>query len=177
MNRLYRFLLTLNATSLLLVVYLVKAGVTPEILRFVDNPYFKGIFYISYLIFPVALTGVIILLSKLLGEDDVKEGSIVGVEYANNAFLPSYLGYFFVALSIPNVETLIFVYSILFLFTYKSQALYFNPMFLLFGYSFYNLKRESGLEVFLISKQTFRAVKEISVGKMNRINDYTYLEP
>lgn len=78
-------------------------------------------------------------LSNHLATAVIDKSSIIEVENANNAFLPSYLGYFFVALSVTNFNTLI-LFSLFYLFfTFLSQTLYFNPLFLLFGYHFYNI--------------------------------------
>lgn len=100
----------------------------------------------------------------------------MSIEHANNSFLPSYLGYFFVALSINSFQTLVFVYLILFIFTYRSQALYFNPLFLLYGYEFYNVSTSSHVTLFLISKESFRTPKEVVIDKVYRINDYTLID-
>jgi hypothetical protein len=122
------------------------------------------------------LTGLSIALSSSLGRDSFKAGEVESIEHANNSFLPSYLGYFFVALSVPNVETLIFVYGVLFVFTFLSQALYFNPLFLLFGFEFYNIRTKNGASIFLISRQRYKTPHEIEVATANRINDYTFIE-
>lgn len=169
---LLRFLLTFNATSLLVVVYQVKAP-----FLFADARglllYFFGVILV---LIPLGLTGVSVLVSRGLGKDSFEEGDVVAVEFANNSFLPSYLGYFFVALSIPNLPTLVFVYGLLFIFTFMSQALYFNPLFLILGYKFYNLTTAKGSVVFLISKSNFRTPGAVIVPEASRINGYTFLE-
>ncbi|MGS0534495.1 hypothetical protein [Pseudoalteromonas sp. SaAl2] len=132
--------------------------------------------YLIYLAIPILLTGVSILLSKLLGSDAFKKGEVGSIEHANNSFLPSYLGYFFVALSISNWETLGFVYGVLFIFTFLSQALYFNPLFLLFGFEFYNIKTTNGTAIFLISRNKYKKPDEIDIEKAYRINNYTFIE-
>src|SRR5690606_38431226 len=103
-------------------------------------------------------------------------GSIVEVEQANNAFLPSYLGYFFVALSVNNSETLIFVFSILFIFTFLSQTLYFNPLFLFFGYHFYNISTVNKVKLFIITKQKINQPEEVEFQKLKRINNFTFID-
>jgi hypothetical protein len=125
---------------------------------------------------PIALTGVSIVVSRALSTDAISAGSIVAMEHASNSFLPSYLGYFFVALSVPNVVTLTFVYLTLFVFTFLSQALYFNPLFLVFGFRFYNATTKNGTSIFVISRQDFRLPGEIHVPEAARINGYTFLE-
>lgn len=177
-NRLFRILLTANATSLLVIVYLVQTGFAPTniipSLQLCNLP--NIVYYALNAIAPIALTGLSILLSSNLGKDSFPKGTIESIEHANNSFLPSYLGYFFVGLSIPNEETLIFVYSVLFVFTYRSQALYFNPLFLLFGYEFYNIRTQNGTSIFLISPHMYKNPREVEILAANRINNYTYLE-
>jgi hypothetical protein len=178
-NKLFKILLTLNATLLLVIVFLVQKTYTLEHFFkncdiFVELP--DWVSYITYFLIPVILTGISIKLSSFLGKDEFKEGEIICIEHANNSFLPSYLGYFFVALSINNWESLVFVYSVLFIFTYKSQALYFNPLFLLFGFEFYNIKTKKGTTVFLISRKQYRNPDEVIIKTSYRINNYTFIE-
>lgn len=178
-NIAYRLLLTFNATSLLVIIFLVQKSYTLGSL-FPKCPYLVGmpniVSYLGYLVVPISLTGFSILLSSLLGKDDFKPSEINSIEHANNSFLPSYLGYFFVALSIGNWETLCFVYGILFLFTFLSQALYFNPLFLLFGFEFYNITTKDGTSIFLISRYKYKKPDEVDVPLASRINNYTFIE-
>ena len=61
------------------------------------------------------------------------EGDIVEVSLANDSYMTNYLGYFFVALSIQkDWISFAVVYIVIFVFTYKSQSLFYNPLFLLF---------------------------------------------
>lgn len=169
---LFRVLLTFNATSLLIVIYQIK---DPFFL-----PHLEGIrkYFVNtaLLIMPVVLTGLSIWLSRWLGKDSFAKGSITSIELANNSFLPSYLGYFFVALSIPNVETLVFVYVVLNVFTFFSQVLYFNPLFLLYNFKFYNATTKEGTVIFLISQNEYRIPSVIEIKQTQRINGYTFLE-
>ena len=168
-NVLFRLFLTVNATSLLIVVYLVQKGQSvpglPNLLA-----------YLIYFLIPVALTGLSLLVSAKLGSDEFKKGTIINIEYANNSFLPSYLGYFFVALGVGSYETLAFVFSVLFLFTFLSQALYFNPLFLLYGYKFYNIRTKNGVTLFLISRHDYKRPGDIEIARARRVNNYTFIE-
>jgi len=179
MNTLFRLLLTFNATSLLVIVFLVQKGFSlghffSKCTYLANSP--NAISYVGYLLVPITLTGLSILLSPCLGKDSFEKGQIIGIEHANNSFLPSYLGYFFVALSIANWETLAVVYGVLFVFTFLSQALYFNPLFLLFGFSFYNVTTKNGAVVFLISRCSYKAPLDAIIPKAYRINNYTFIE-
>ena len=71
---------------------------------------------------------------------------------ADNEFLPVYLGYFFVSLSIADCYTMAAVYVLVFIFTYLSQTQYFNPVYLLFGYHYYHVLTPKGTNVFVIKK-------------------------
>ncbi|WP_409281205.1 hypothetical protein [Pseudomonas defluvii] len=175
----FRLLLTFNATSLLVIVFLVQKGYVlgyffPEHALVVGLPNFVS--HVLYFCVPVLLTGLSLALSSSLGKDEFKPGQVDSIDHANNCFLPSYLGYFFVALSIPNWETLFFVYGILFVFTYRSQALYFNPLFLLYGYEFYNISTTARASIFLISRTRYKLPTDVAIKKANRINDYTFIE-
>lgn len=178
-NIAFRLLLTFNATSLLIIIFLAQKGFSiayffPTICWLIKLP--SLVSYVCYFLVPLALTGLSLLLTPYLGKDEFKKGSVESIEHANNSFLPSYLGYFFVALSIGSWEALWFVYAILFIFTFLSQALYFNPLFLIFGYEFYNIKTNNGAAIFLISREKYRKPDEIEIPKANRINNYTFLE-
>lgn len=185
MNLVFRLILTFNATSLLLIIFLVQKEYTlgyfftscpfiPCLPDLADLP--NHISYTLYLSVPIILTGISVILSTWLGKDSFGPGQIVSIEHANNSFLPSYLGYFFVALSIGNWETLSFVYGILFVFTFLSQALYFNPLFLLFGFDFYNITTKNGSVIFLISRQSYKIPTDIEIPQARRINNYTFIE-
>lgn len=182
MNIAFRLLLTFNATSLLVIIFFVQKGYTLAHF-FADVPclgwlsnFPNIVSYILYFFVPLISTGLSILLSAHLGQDAFKQGEVSSIEHANNSFLPSYLGYFFVALSINNCETLIFIYAVLFLFTFLSQALYFNPLFLIFGYEFYNIGTKNGAAIFLISRHKYKMPSEIVIAKAFRINNYTFIE-
>lgn len=176
MNFLYRLLLTFNATSLIIVLFLVKEQVLINEIdhRLVSLPNYLS--YTFYFLVPVGLTYLSILISKFLSKDNIEKDSIISIEQANNAFLPSYLGYFFVALSVPYVETLIFVFAILFIFTFLSQTLYFNPLFLVFGYHFYYLNTTNNVQLFIITRKEFKDPKNIKIEQLRRINNFTFID-
>lgn len=175
----FKFLLTFNATSLILVVYLVKSQIVINDLHpyLMDLPSFVS--YFSYFSIPVFLTYFSLYLSKWLDDDSLELDNgvspIKAIEQANNAYLPSYLAYFFVALSIPNFDTLIFVYLILFIFTFLSQTLYFNPLFLFFQYHFYYMTTKTDIKIFIITKKEQKDPSKISFPKLKRINNFTFI--
>ncbi|EOF5961930.1 hypothetical protein ACK1FJ_000878 [Salmonella enterica] len=182
MNTAFRLLLTFNATSLLVIIFLVQKGYTLSYF-FAKNGVTNwlvsvpnAVSYILYVSVPMFLTWLSISLSQNLGKDEFRKNEVESIEHANNSFLPSYLGYFFVALSIGNWETLIFVYGVLFIFTFLSQALYFNPLFLIFGFEFYNIKTRNGTVIFLISRHKYKKPSDVEIPIAYRINNYTFIE-
>jgi len=181
-NIAFRILLTFNATSLLVIIFLVQKGYTlGYFLSHISwlrctEPLPNALSYLLYFLVPVFSTWFSIRLSSGLGKDSVIAGTVSSIEHANNSFLPSYLGYFFVALSINNWETLGFVYIVLFIFTFLSQALYFNPLFLMFGYEFYNVTTKNGTAIFLISKNNYKNPEKVDIPMAYRINNYTFIE-
>lgn len=179
-NLLFRLFLTFNATSLILVVYLVKEKIVINnwLSCFLNMSHWFS--YLLYLAVPVLFTFFSLLLSNKLADDSIEaeknQPVIKEVEQANNAYLPSYLGYFFVALSVPHCDTLVFVFIILFLFTFLSQTLYFNPLFLVFGYHFYYVTTETNIKIFVISKRNLKNPKGLSFPNLKRINDFTFID-
>ncbi|CAM3931809.1 hypothetical protein [Mesobacillus zeae] len=187
-NFFYRLFLTFNSTSLIIVIFLIKEQETikwPQIMSFIPD----YISYILYFLLPVFFTYLSLLLSRLLSNDSLEKSKkviekeqtlelskIAEVEQANNSFLPSYLGYFFVALSIPYFETLIIVFLLLFIFTFFSQTLYFNPLFLLFGFQFYYLTTINRTKIFLITRKSLKDPKDINLPNLKRINDFTFID-
>lgn len=169
-------MLTFNSTSLIVVVYLVKE-------RFIISDFNIYLFtlpnYISYLIYvliPIILTLISLYISKYLSKDSIDLGKVKQIEQANNAFLPSYLGYFFVALSVPYFDTLVFIFLILFVFTFLSQTLYFNPLFLIFGFQFYYLTTTNEIKIFIITRKELKDPKLTELKELRRINNFTFID-
>lgn len=168
MNLLFRLLLTLNTTSWMVVLYGVKQG-----WAICGVPAWG--FGIVLLCVPVALSLASLALMPRLGRDAIlcecSECSL-----ADQEFLPVYLGYFFVALSVNDNVTMIFLYAILFVFTFVSQTQYFNPIFLLFGYHYYHVSTQKGTRVFLIAGgKVIRDKRDARFDALYRLNDTTYI--
>ena len=168
MNLLFRFLLTVNATSWMLVIYATKEKWT-----LYNIP--AWFFSITILLVPVLLSLVSIKISKYLSSDSLNGCEEFGL--ADNEFLPVYLGYFFLSVSISDNMTMGILYIIVFIFTYLSQTQYFNPIFLLFGYHYYHILTPQGTRIFVIAKgAVIRNKENISFHNLRRINNTTYIE-
>lgn len=163
MNFLFRFLLTLNATLWMIVVYALKAKWTYQ-----SIPAW-GI-ALLILCLPILLSALSIGISSKLGSDSIHGCSECSL--ADQEFLPVYLGYFFISLSVPDDITMLFLYIIVFVFTFISQTQYFNPIFLLFGYHYYHVLTPQGTKVFVIARgKVIRNKSYLAFDNLRRIND------
>ena len=167
MNFLFRLLLTFNATLWLTVVYALKAEWTYQ-----SIPAW-GI-ALLILCIPILLSVLSIRITSKLGSDSIHGCSECSL--ADQEFLPVYLGYFFISLSVPDDITMLFLYIIVFVFTFISQTQYFNPIFLLFGYHYYHVLTPQGTKVFIIARgKVIRNKSYLAFDNLRRINDTTYI--
>lgn len=170
-RHMFEAILSFSASAYVIAIFLIKDNITiplfPQGMEWAS--------YLIYLVVPVLIAFVWLALSKLMPACAI-ECKICEVELASHSFLPSYLGYFFVALSIPNLNTLWYVYAVILLFTHLSKALSFNPLFLLFGYQFYFVTSEDGAKIFLITKQNMKNIQDVDLSKLRRINDFTFID-
>lgn len=135
----------------------------------------KNVVYGGYILLSIIISGICLWLTKFLPNDKLLTG-ITNVESANNSYLPTYLGYFFVALGIEKCSALLWVYFLIFIFSFGTQILYFNPLFLLHNYKFYYISVENGMKFFVITKRNIKNVTTLSFDKLKRINNYTFIE-
>ena len=165
----YKFILTLNATSWMVVIYIINEGWTigniPSLL-----------FGMMLLSIPILLSWLSLTLSRFLGMESLvvncKEFNL-----ADGEFLPIYLGYFFVSVGVSEHFTMAIVYLIVFVFTFLSQTQYYNPIYLLFGYHYYHVLTESRTRIFVIKKgPVIRNVKDLKFEHLYRLNDSTFIE-
>lgn len=168
MRLFFRILLTITATFWMVAVYIIKAG---ECICGIPSWAF-GLFLLAI---PVFISLAIIEIAKFIEPEQLtmcEEFSL-----ADRDFLPTYLGYFFVSLSINDNITMCILYAIVFVFVFLSQAQYFNPVFLLFGYHYYNIRTSQGSNIFVIARgPVIRNKKNIGFQSLRRINDTTFIE-
>ena len=168
MNIIFKLLLTINATSWMLVIYAIKEAWTIE-------PIPDWLFHIALVVLLILFSWATLLLSKIFGSESLKECEEFSL--ADNEFLSVYLGYFFVSLSIADSYTMAAVYFLVFVFTYLSQTQYFNPLYLLLGYHYYHILTPQGTRVFVIRRgKVIRNKKDVTFEHLRRINDTTFVE-
>jgi len=183
-SNIYKLWLTLSSLLLTLSVYLVKSDILLNSLsKCVGNTkvadYIANlpsiVSYLTYFLVVVLCTWISILAIKFLSNEQLIQGRIATIETANDAFLPSYLGYFFVALSINDFSTFLYVFSLIFIFIFFSKISFFNPVFLLFGYRFFNLTNTDGLKIVVITKKDLKVPSDVEFSSLKRINNYTFI--
>lgn len=164
----YILFLNINAICLLIAVFFIKEHNNIKVMK-------DYILYALCLGVPILFTGICLLLTRQLSREEI-EGGIKEVELVDGTYLPIFLGYFFVGLSIKDFETLIVISIVVLLFTYSSQTLFFNPLFLVFGYRFYYITVDNGMKIFVLSKRKIRSIDGLNFRCLRRINDYTYID-
>ncbi|WP_121626784.1 hypothetical protein [Poseidonibacter antarcticus] len=132
--------------------------------------------YSIYFIVILILSSISIFFIKYLSDDSIEENTITNIEPANDAFLPSYLGYFFVALSVTDIQIFFVVFGIIAIFIFYSRISYFNPMFFLFGFNFYYVTNNNNVKVLLITKRELKNTLDIEFSELKRITNYTFID-
>lgn len=168
MNTVYKALLASSSTFWLVIVFLTKEKFT-----IMSIPY--QIFDIMLALFVIIISWLTLKMSKYFGIEQLSDAQEITL--SDSEFLPTYLGYFFVGLSIPSdMWCLVIVYSLVLIFTYLSSAQYFNPVYLLFGYHFYKIKTINGTNIFVVVRgKIIRNNLNIDFKYLRRINDTTFI--
>lgn len=164
----FRILLTINASFWMVAIYTIK-----------NEGYICGIpswfLGLLLLVVPIVISLMTIGIAKLIESEQLN--TCKELSLADRDFLPTYLGYFFVSLSINNNITMIILYAIVFIFTFLSQTQYFNPIFLLFGYHYYYVTTPQDTKIFVIARgRVIRNKENVNFQNLRRINDTTFIE-
>ena len=123
------------------------------------------------------LNSISLRLTRAFTKDSISKDCIKSIGNSDGSFLTTYLGYFWVALSIGDkIEVFLLVLLLLFIFTCLSQNVFYNPYFRLFGYRFYDVTKNNGEKIFIISCRNFESVSNNDFDNLRRINDYAYVD-
>ena len=176
LERLLRYLawliVTMSSTSVIVPIYFIKIKYIffhfPDCIVVGDSLLFI-IHIVLYMTVPVLLTllGFWIMI-KMGANDELKRPNdntepLLRIIPAETSNLPTYLGYFFSALSIPGVSilgspeqpswsTLFAVYFILNGLLALSEKSFFNPLVMV-RYNFYNVLVNNQVEILIISRK------------------------
>lgn len=170
MKKLYRVLISINATTLMFLMYLIK-----------EKCWIAELGSCSIFIYSIILllfTKVCLALRVILKKDSI-QSEITEVSITTDGYMAVFLGYIFVALGISSGDwqTLMFVFLIVNIFTYNSQTIYFNPLFCLFGYNFYEIHTKMGTKLYVISrKKNIKGTRGLEFKQLRRINEFTYID-
>lgn len=185
LEKLYRLLLyfymAIASTSLLPAVYFIKVSTRLWNSRFEGLNI--GLNLLAFLGVPILLSFLSLLWIKSQAVDSMTN-KVSEISPVNNDYLPVYLGYIFVSLSIPTSQaggidwvSLSVVYCLVCLFVTFSKSLCFNPIFILFGYGYYKVKTSNNVKVFVITKRRIRKNEsEITFPNLRKINELVYLD-
>ena len=132
--------------------------------------------YFFYFVSIILLSIASIYLIHMLSDDEIEKDTLINIEPANDAFLPSYLGYFFVALSVSDIQMFMVVFGIIAIFIYYSRISYFNPIFFIFGYKFFYVINSNNVKVLLITKKELKTTQSASFNHLKRITNYTFID-
>lgn len=197
MSYIFRFFLIINSLSLSFLIFAINKEITMEWIEFyfyslvsflIENSIFNKLIidnlfellnfssYLIYFMIIVILSVISIFLIMYLSDDNIDENTLSNIEPANDAFLPAYLGYFFVALSIPDIKIFFLVFGIIAIFIFYSRISYFNPMFFLFGFNFFYVINKNNVKILLITKRELKRTENIEFNELKRITNYTFID-
>lgn len=176
LERILRYLawlvVTMSSTSVIIPIYFIKIRYTffhsPSCITISDNLLFI-IHVFVYMAIPILLTLLGFWMMKKMGtNDELKKSNgckenLFRITPAETSNLPTYLGYFFIALSIPGVVVagaheqpswpiLFAVYFILNGLLALSEKSFFNPLVMI-RYNFYNVLVNDQVEILVISRK------------------------
>lgn len=123
-----------------------------------------------------------ILLGKTGATDSISTNSITNIEPANEYFLPIYLSYILVAISISTFKAFFIIFILIATLLYFSKSAFFNPILLVLGYKFYHITNTKGLKILLIIKYDIKNISDFKMQDLTnsitvkKINEYTYIQ-
>lgn len=166
LRAIYRLLLSLSATSWFILVFLIKYLFEIDLVYYCCT--IIGCIFVSFMITIIGLK-----LSKKLEGDGLNKYK--ELELVDNEGLSIYLAYFFVALSVDNLVIMGIIYAIIFVFTFITQATYYNPLFIIFNYHFYKGVTINGVRHNLIIKGDIINDAAEMPQHARRINNTTFI--
>lgn len=175
------FYMALAATSLLPAIYFIKIGAS--ICHTQNDIVNICLDLLVILGITVIMSLLALLWMKKQGEDSIKTG-VSGIAPVCHEYLPVYLGYIFVSLSLPVLmngkidwQTLIIVYVLICFFVTFSKTLCFNPLFIIFGYGYYQVTTKNGVKVFVITKRKIKKGEDNLIFEhLHKVNELVFID-
>ncbi len=162
---LFRVFLAFSSTMWMIIIYAIKT-------QYIVFGWPRILCAIIYIGLGIVTAMIVLALTQALEKDELLKCTEFSL--ADNEFVSVYFGYFFVALSVPDKYTLFFVYVMVLALIIMTNV-YFNPVFILFGYHYYIVVTAEGSAMFLICKSVERNAKNVELTDLRRINNRTYI--
>ncbi|HAV5323045.1 TPA: hypothetical protein JI037_03290 [Acinetobacter baumannii] len=158
------------------VKYLISFLTGIENIKFTKDFLTESLTYIIYVIYLI----ILLILSffsikfsfKFLDQDVIERIKVKEFEQANDFYLPIYLGYAFVAISLPTLKSFLLFFVLMLVVLARTRFFYFNPIFLMLGYKFYFIKQIDDSKVLVISKKEIKTLDELFENSNGDIQDY-----
>lgn len=170
------------------VKHLISLLMNIENFKFTEKFITESVTYFTYVIYFIALLVLSIFSIKFsfkyLDQDVLERQKVKEFEQANDFYLPIYLGYAFVAISLPTLKSFLLFFVLMLIVLARTRFFYFNPIFLVLGYKFYFIKQIDDSKVLVISKREIKTIDELfedgngdmrSYITLTKVNEYTFL--
>lgn len=175
------FLMALASTSLLPAIYLIKSKY--RIFQMESECHNWILDFLFYIGIPILISLLSLWWMKSQSDDSINK-EVTEITPVNHEYLPVYLGYIFVSLSMPNPydgqadwKLLIIIYLFISLFVTCSKTLCFNPIFIVFGYGYYQITTSNGVKVFVMTRKTIRkASTNLTFPNLKKVNELVYVD-
>ncbi|MDR0580341.1 MAG: hypothetical protein LBG21_07055 [Campylobacteraceae bacterium] len=167
-------ILSLNSFSMVIVFYLMS--IYP---KGISNDWLTLLNFIILLAVVVLFSWLSLAMAKkwITTNDTV---NIKRIKPLESTAMPTYIGLFVISLELASFDYIIAVEILFILFVlwiYFERVFYFNPMWIFFGYRFYEIESEQGNSFTFITKRTDMKNKiDIDLENLKRINNFTFLE-
>ena len=170
------------------VKHLISLLISSENIKFTEKFITESVTYVAYVIYFIALLFLsffsIKFSFKYLDQDVIERKKVKEFDQANDFYLPIYLGYAFVAISLPTLKSFLLFFVLMLIELARTRFFYFNPIFLVVGYKFYFIKQIDDSKVLVISKKEIKTIDELfedgngdmrSYIAITKVNEYTFL--
>ena len=181
-----KFFYTLLALSISFFIYAVNKGITLD--RLFDKvgletcaTWFKDNVpgFVSFILYLIILIGLALLSQlgiKKLISIDISKDSIKTIEPASEGMMLTYIGLFFFALSVSNIQAFLVLFFILFVCVLFTNVYMFSPLFSLILFHFYYITFHSGKKCLLITRERFEFGDTITISKIYKLNEFTFID-
>lgn len=177
----YKIIIVANEFLLLFSIYLTNKEITiGHIWKWLvgsdlGGDLWNGLSYGIYFIVPILTTLVVTCSFRNLDVEYISKECVSEIESASSAFLPIFLAYVFVGLSVSSVAALIAIYVAVTIFCFCAEIYLYNPIFHILGYRFYFVKTKHN-RLLIMTRKEIKRREVCDFKKIGRINDFTYID-